>query len=75
MSRRWVGGSAGERFLGNKGNKEVHDLDHETEDCQIDEIIRTTHEVAFRTREDAHGQGYSDCPSCLAKAESEEKSC
>lgn len=72
MSRRWEAGMAGERYIGDKRSKVVHDLDHETEDCQVDEIIRTTAEVAFRILEDAHAQGYTD-HECVKKAEEEKQ--
>jgi len=65
MARRWKGRLAGERWLGNTQKKEVHDLDNEKPECLIDEIIRTEHDVSFRTHVDAEEQGYSDCPFCV----------
>ena len=65
MSRRFEGRLAGERWLGNKKKKEVHDLEKEKPDCQIEEIIRTENDISFRTIEDAHQQGYENCPFCV----------
>lgn len=71
MTRRWSsnlsgsGNLAGERYVGNKKKKEVHDLEHETPECLIDEIIRTEEDVPFRTIDDAHNQGYTNCPLCV----------
>jgi hypothetical protein len=71
MTRRWSGnlsGSgnlAGERYLGDKKKKEVHDLEHETPECKIEGIVRAENDIAFRTIDDAHDQGYSNCPHCV----------
>jgi hypothetical protein len=56
---------AGEKYLGNRDNKEVHDLERETPECLIDKIMRADNEIAFRTIDDAHDQGYKDCPYCM----------
>ena len=39
MARRWTGNMNGEQYLGNTNKMEVHDLDNEKTNCQIDEII------------------------------------
>ena len=65
MTRRFAGRMAGERWLGNKKNKEVHDLERETKECVIHEIMDAENEIAFRTLEDAHEQGYKNCPFCV----------
>ena len=69
MARRWKGGMSGERYLGNKNDKQVHDLEHETPECRIDEIMHAEYEIAFRTIGDAHDQGYTDCPYCKVEDE------
>lgn len=66
MTRRWSKGMAGEKFLGNKDKKEVHNLETEKPECRIEEIIKAEYDIAFRTIDDAHNQGYSDCPYCMA---------
>ena len=39
MARRWTGNMKNEKYCGNKNKKEVHNLDNEQTNCQIDEII------------------------------------
>jgi len=66
MGRRWTArGLCGERYCGDAGHKEVHDLDHENAVCRIDKIIHKHEMVAFRTLDCAHNQGYHDCPYCV----------
>ena len=65
MARRWDGRMNGERYLGNSNEKEVHDLDNETSQCQIDKIIRAGHEVPFKTLKEAEDQGYDRGAYCL----------
>jgi hypothetical protein len=55
----------GERYLGNTNSKEVHDLDNENNNCQIDEIIAAGHDIPFNTLAAAHNAGYDDCYWCL----------
>jgi hypothetical protein len=58
----------GERYLGNKSTKEVHDLDNEktgANECQIDEIIKAGHDKPFTSLATAHSEGYDDCAYCL----------
>lgn len=58
-----------ERYLGNTRTKEVHDLDQEVENCQIDKIIEAGHAQPFDTLEDAHARGYDNCAFCLGDSE------
>jgi len=46
MARRYRGNMNGERYLANTSPSklEVHDLDNEKTNCQIDEIIRAGHD-------------------------------
>jgi len=55
----------GERWLGNRENKEVHDLERETPECKIAEIMDSGNEIAFRVFEDPKEQGYKNCPFCV----------
>ncbi len=61
--RRWQLSNA--KYCGNRVKKEVHDLDDEKIQCQIDEILRTGHAVPFNSLEEAHRQGYDNCAYCL----------
>lgn len=65
MARRWSGNMNGEQYLGNTSKKEVHDLDNEQTNCQIDEIIRAGHDRPFNTSQQAHAAGYDNCAWCL----------
>ena len=69
MARRWTGNMNGERYLGNTSKKEVHDLDNEKDQCQIDEIIGAGHDTPFRTLAKAHAEGYDNGHYCLGGSE------
>lgn len=66
MARRWTGNMNGERYLGNRNKMEVHDLDNEKSQCQIDKIIRAGHDVPFTSLQVAKNRGYDPCAWCLA---------
>jgi hypothetical protein len=57
----------GERYLANTNtsSKEVHDLDRETPQCQIDAIIRAGNERPYTTLSAAHAAGFDNCAYCL----------
>ena len=63
--RRYTGKMNGERYLGNANKMEVHDLDSEKTQCQIDEIIKAGHERPFGTLAEARARGYDNCAYCL----------
>lgn len=65
MSRRYEGHMNGERYCGNVKKQEVHDLDQEKTNCQIDEIIAASHDRPFTSLATAHAQGYDNCHWCL----------
>lgn len=65
MSRRRKGNMNGEKYCGNTDKKEVHDLDNEKTNCQIDEIIAAGHDKPFTTLDEAHRAGYDNCSWCL----------
>lgn len=58
---------SGERYLANASSSkmEVHDLDNEKPQCQIDAIIRAGHDRPFHSLTDAHNAGYDNCAHCL----------
>lgn len=68
MSRRNRGNMNGERYLGNTNTKEVHDLDYENTNCQIDEIIKAGHDKPFNSLHDAYKQGYNNCYWCIEES-------
>ena len=55
----------GAKYCGNRSKMEVHDLDNEQVQCQIDEIIRAGHAVPFNSLTDAHNAGYDNCYYCI----------
>ncbi len=67
MARRYSGNTNGERYLANNSpsKKEVHDLDNEKTQCQIDEIIRAGHDKPYNSLTTAHSDGYDNCAYCL----------
>ena len=54
------------RYLGNKNEMEVHDLQYKQTACQI-EKIKPEHKVWFTpdTLEEAHKKGYDNCHWCI----------
>ncbi|MHB1327681.1 MAG: hypothetical protein ACYC2K_05705 [Gemmatimonadales bacterium] len=67
MARRYTGNMNGERFLANTSpsKKEVHDLDNEKSQCQIDEIIRAGHDRPYSSLAAAHAAGFDNCGYCI----------
>jgi hypothetical protein len=67
MARRHTGNMNGERYLANTSptKREVHDLDNEKINCQIDEIIRAGHDKPYTSLQAAHRDGYNNCAYCL----------
>lgn len=68
MARRHRGNMRGERYLGNTRTKEVHDLDNEKVNCQIEEIIRAGNDTPFHSLSMAHAQGFDNCAYCLGNS-------
>ena len=67
MARRHGPPLYGKKYCGNTNKKEVHDLDNETTQCQIDEIIAAGHARTFTpdTLEQAHKEGYDNGEFCI----------
>lgn len=67
MARRHTGHMNGERYLANTSpsKKEVHDLDNEKTNCQIDEIIKAGHDKPYNSLDAAKKDGYDECAHCL----------
>jgi hypothetical protein len=65
--RRYKGNMSGEQYLANANpsKREVHDLDQEKTNCQIDEIIRAGHDRPFTSLSAAKTAGYDNCAWCL----------
>lgn len=67
MARRWTGNMSGEQYLANTNprTKEVHDLDNERSNCQINEIIRAGNDRPYTSLAAARADGYDNCHYCL----------
>ena len=56
------------RYLGNNNTKEIHELEKQTTNCQIDEILGE-HKVWFNTLEEVkaaiRNEGYNGCAYCM----------
>lgn len=63
--RRYRGELTGEKFMGNKSKKELHDLDNEKPLCHIDQILGEKHEIGFNFYYEAKNAGYDNCAYCL----------
>lgn len=63
--RRYTGHMNGEQYLANTHEKEVHDLDRETTNCQINEIIRAGHDKPYISLTAARADGHDNCAYCL----------
>jgi hypothetical protein len=70
MARRYKGNMSGEQYLANSSpsKREVHDLDQEKPNCQIDEIIRAGHDKPFTSLSAARAAGYDNCAYCLGSS-------
>jgi len=55
------------QYCGNQSKKEVHDLDNERTQCQIDEIICAGHAKPYHSLEAAHNDGYDNCKWCIGE--------
>ena len=55
------------RFVGDKRNQRVHDLDHATEACAIDELMRAETFVCFGPDSlvEARNRCYKPCRHCV----------
>ncbi len=70
MARRFQGRMRGERFLANSSisKREVHDLDNERTQCQIDEIIKAGNERPYNSHDMARRDGYDNCAHCIGRS-------
>lgn len=70
MARRYNGRMFGQQFLANASpsKREVHDLDNERAQCQIDEIIRAGNERPYTTLQAARAEGYDNCAYCIGRS-------
>jgi len=55
----------GKKYLANTNTKEVHDLDNEQTNCQINEIIAAHHDIYYDTLQEAQNAGYDNGHWCI----------
>lgn len=67
MARRYTGNMKGEQYLANANptKREVHNLDNERSQCQIDSIIRAGHDRPYTSLAAARAAGYDNCAWCI----------
>lgn len=55
------------RWLGDKRNQRVHDLDNIADACQLDELMTSEQFAAFGPDNlpEARNRGYKACPHCV----------
>lgn len=58
----------GKKYLVDTINKEIHDLDNEQHDCQINAIIELNHDVYYDTLEQAQKDGFGNDHLCLNRS-------
>lgn len=54
-------------YLGNTNKKEVHNLDNQKTNCQINEI-KLAHRKYFLTLQQAHSEGFDNCAWCIGNS-------
>ncbi|MGI6273321.1 MAG: hypothetical protein ACOYLD_13305, partial [Anaerohalosphaeraceae bacterium] len=55
----------GARYCADRERKQIHDLDAETSNCRIDEIIAAGEALSFQSLENGHVSGYRNCRYCI----------
>lgn len=70
MARRQRSPFNGKRFIGNTNKNEVHDLDKETNSCQI-ASIKDDHVKTFSpdTHKQAKNEGFDNCAHCIGNSQ------
>jgi hypothetical protein len=70
MARRNTGKMKGEQYLANTNKMEVHNLDNEQTDCEIDKIMKAGHEKPYKSQKAANDDGYDNCAHCIGGSKS-----
>ena len=67
--RRYGSPYNGRKYIGNSNTKEVHNLDNEQTNCQINEI-KSDHIVTFNpdSQSVANSDGYDNCAHCIGNS-------
>ena len=73
MTRRWTGHMKGEQYIGNTESRQVHGLENEKTNCQIDEIVQAWNDRPFKTVGSALAAGYENCAYCLGRSQAKRR--
>lgn len=67
MPRKYKGNLNGQKYVANTSpyRREVHDLDNESRNCLIDEIIRAGQDKPYSSLSEATGDDFGRCAYCL----------
>ncbi|MFL5568728.1 MAG: hypothetical protein ACJ79B_13690 [Gemmatimonadaceae bacterium] len=70
MPRKYKGNMNGQQYVAHADpyKREVHDLDNESRNCLIDEIIRAGKDRPYSSVADAREDDYRPCVYCLQDA-------
>ena len=70
VARKYKGNMNGQRYVANTSpyKREVHDLDNESRNCQIDEIIRMHQDKPYLSARDAEREDFKHCEFCSPNA-------
>jgi hypothetical protein len=71
VARKYKGNMNGQKYIANTSpyRREVHDLDNENRNCQVDEIIRTGQDKPYSSLSEARQDDFNQCAFCSANAE------
>ena len=67
MSRKYKGNMNGQRYVANTSpyKREVHDLDNESRNCLVDEVIRAGQDKPYESLTDAKREDFGTCAYCV----------
>jgi hypothetical protein len=70
MSRKYKGNLNGQRYVANTSpyKREVHDLDNESRNCLIDEVIRAGQDRPYESLSDAKREDFGMCAYCVGES-------
>ena len=67
MPRKYKGNMNGQRYIAHLSpyKREIHDLDNESRNCLIDEIIRAGKDRPYDSLLEARREDYNPCAYCV----------
>ncbi|MGH7602899.1 MAG: hypothetical protein ACRENK_02755 [Gemmatimonadaceae bacterium] len=66
VARKYKGNMNGQKYVANTSpyRREVHDLDNENRNCQVDEIIRSGQDMPYTSLDAARRDDFGQCAFC-----------